>query len=96
MTDSWQEMIKTNIQEYISKVDFRNPDFSLNELKKELGQIVGIIPAVQLKWNKQEKVNELLKQAGAKNHTETIEKVEGLSISFVDADNKPIQFKFII
>lgn len=96
MDAAWKQMMETNVSEYIAKVDFKNPDFSVNEFKLELSKILGIKPAVKLKWNTTEKVNELLKSAGAKNHTEKIDKVEQVNITFVDSENKPVEFKFII
>ena len=65
-------------------------------LKNNLAKIVGIKPAVKLKWKTTEKVNELLKSAGAKNHTEIIDKVEQVNITFIDSNNIPVEFKFII
>ena len=96
MDAAWKQMMETNVSEYISKVDFRNPDFSINEMKLELSKILGIKPAVKLKWKSHTKVNELLKASGAKEHTEVIDKVEGVNITFIDENNTPIEFKFII
>lgn len=89
-------MMETNVGDYITKVDFKNPEFSINEFKLELSKILGIKPAVKLKWNTQEKVNELLKASGVKNHTEIVEKVQQVNIIIVDENNTPIEFKFII
>lgn len=89
-------MMETNVGDYITKVDFKNPEFSINEFKLELSKILGIKPAVKLKWNTQEKVNELLKASGVKNHTEVVEKVQQVNITIVDENNTPIEFKFII
>jgi len=96
MDIAWKQMMESNVSDYIAKVDFKNPDFSVNEFKLELSKILGVKPAVKLKWNSSEKVNELLKASGAKNHTEIVEKVEQVNITFVDNDNKPVEFKFII
>ena len=96
MDQTWKSMLETNVSEYIGTVDFKNPDFSVNEFKNELAKIVGMKPAVKLKWNTTEKVNELLKKSGAVNHTEIIDKVEEVQITFVDTENKPVNFKFLI
>lgn len=96
MDNAWKQMIEGNIQEYISKVDFKNPDFSINELKIELGKLIGIKPAIELKWKTTEKVNELLKNSGAIDFIEKTEKLEQINITFVDVDNTPIQFKYLI
>jgi len=96
MDIAWNKMMETNVSDYVSTVDFKNPDFSINEFKTELSKILGMKPAVKLKWNTSEKVNELLKKSGAKDYKEIVEKVEQVNITIVDADNKPIEFKFII
>jgi hypothetical protein len=96
MNNAWKEMMETNVSEYISKVDFKNPDFSINEFKTELSKILGMKPAVKLKWDTKHKVNELLKASGVTNYTEVVEKVEQVDITFVDENNVPIAFKFII
>jgi len=96
MDTAWKQMMETNVGDYITKVDFKNPEFSINEFKLELSKILGIKPAVKLKWNTQEKVNELLKASGVKNHTEIVEKVQQVNIIIVDENNTPIEFKFII
>lgn len=93
----WKKMMQTNVSDFISTVDFKNPDFSVKEFKGELKKILGMEPSVKLKWNTQEKVNELLKDSGAPNHTTIVEKVEQVNITIVDAENKnAIEFKFII
>lgn len=96
MDIAWKQMMETNVSDYISTVDFKSPEFSINEFKNNLGKILGMKPAVKLTWKTSEKVNELLKKSGAKNHTEIIEKVEQVAITFVDSENIPISFKFII
>ena len=97
MDNSWKQMMESNVSDYIKQVDFKNPEFSLNEFKAELAKILGVTPAVKLKWNTIEKVNELLKASGAKGHTQKIDQVEQIDIFIVDSDNKlPINFKFII
>jgi hypothetical protein len=96
MDAAWKQMMETNVGEYVAQVDFKNPDFSVNEFKNELSKILGIKPAVKLKWNTQTKVNELLKASGAANHTTVVDKVEQVNITFIDENNSPIEFKFII
>lgn len=96
MDNSWKQMIEVNITDYIKNIDFKHPDFSINEFKLELGKIIGIIPAVKLKWDKTEKINELLKKSGAKEYSEIIENVKQIDITIVDENNVPILFKYIV
>lgn len=94
--DEWQNIIKQNISEYIATVDFKHPDFSINELKQNLKRIIGSEPNVRLKWNTIEKVNELLKDSGVEQHKEIIEKVEQVDIVFMSPEGKPFPLKLII
>lgn len=95
MNDSWQQMIEQNILEYVSTIDFKNPDFSIKEVKQQLKKIIGSEPNVRLKWNSVEKVNELLKASGVENYKEIIEKVEQIELVYMSPDNKPIPFKIM-
>lgn len=94
--DEWQNIIKQNISEYIATVDFKHPDFSINELKQRLKQIIGSEPNVRLKWHTSEKINELLKDSGVEQHKEIVEKVEQVDIIFLSPEGKPIPLKLII
>lgn len=92
----WKKMIESNVYDYISKIDYNNPDFNINEFKVELGKIIGMEPAVKIKWNTIEKINELKKDAGVSDFKQIIDKAEGIHITFVDENQKPIVLKFLI
>jgi len=100
MNDAWKEMIQTNIYEYISKIDYNSSDFSLASFKSELKKIIGMEPAVKIKWNVSEKINELKKAAGAEDYKTIIEKAEQIEIFFTeinDSDKQiPISLKFLL
>ncbi len=98
MKSEHQKMAEEHIYEYISKVDFSNPNFELKEFKKELAKFLGIEPGVKLKWDTKQVVNELLKDSGAKDYIKIIDKVTEIAISYIDPDDdkKPIEIKFII
>lgn len=96
MDQAWKQMIETNISEYITQIDFKHPDFSINEFKINLSKLIGITPAVKLKWDKIEKINELLKKSGATDYKEIIEKVQQIDITIVDENNTPIVFKYMV
>ena len=100
MNDAWKEMIQTNIYEYISKIDYNSSDFSLAGFKSELKKIIGMEPAVKIKWNVSEKINELKKAAGAEDYKTIIEKAEQIEIFFTeinDSDKQiPISLKFLL
>ena len=101
MNDAWKEMIQTNIYEYISKIDYNSPDFSIKEFKLNLAKIIGMEPAVKIKWNTTEKINELKKAAGAQDYKTIIEKAEEIEIFFTQDNNftetaVPISLKFLL
>jgi len=98
--DAWTEIISTNVQEYISTVKFSHPDFSVKEFKKELQNIVGMIPAVDLKWKTETVVNELKRDAGVKDYTTITDKVTDVKVYFTYVDNngktQPVSLHYII
>lgn len=100
MNDAWKEMIQTNIYEYISKIDYNSSDFSLAGFKSDLKKIIGMEPAVKIKWNVSEKINELKKAAGVEDYKTIIEKAEQIEIFFTeinDSDKQiPISLKFLL
>jgi len=100
MNDAWKEMIQTNIYEYISKIDYNSSDFSLAGFKSDLKKIIGMEPAVKIKWNVSEKINELKKAAGAEDYKTIIEKAEQIEIFFTEINDNdkqiPISLKFLL
>ncbi len=95
MEDAWLEMIKTNVYEYLSTVEYNHPDFNINEFKNNLSKIIGMQPAVKINWDTKEKINELKKAAGATNFIDKIEKAKDVEIVFINAEQKPITLKFL-
>jgi len=99
MKDAWKEMIQTNVYEYISKIDYNHPDFDVKEFKRNLATIIGMEPAVKIKWNTTEKINELKKAAGAEDYKTIIEKAQEIEIFFTEQDQStqiPISLKFLL
>lgn len=99
MDNAWKEMIQTNVFEYISKINYNDDNFSIGNFKKDLGKIIGMEPAVKIKWKTIEKVNELKKAAGVTDYKTIIEKVEQIEIFFTDElDGKsiPASFNFLL
>ena len=89
-------MIETNIYDYISQIDYNHPDFAMNEFKAQLATIIGMEPAVKIKWHTVEKINELKRDAGAKDFKEISDKAEQIDITFIDENNTPISLKFLL
>lgn len=96
MTDTWLEIIKTNVYDYLSTVKYNHPDFNINEFKSELTKIIGVTPAVKIKWNTEVKINELKKASGVQDFEEKIDKAENIEIIFINENNKPIKLTFLV
>lgn len=94
--NNWKNMIEESILEYIEQIDFNSPDFNINEFKRNIAKITNVKPAVDIKWKTYEKINELKKDAGAKDFKESIDEAQSVAIYFIDADDNPIQLKYIL
>ena len=95
---AWLEIIKENVYEYISAIDYAHPDFDVNVLKADLSKIIGTTPAVQIKWaSKVESINELKRDAGMDPSDYEVRKEVPniIDIVFVDDDNMPIKLQYI-
>lgn len=92
----WQKMIETNIYDHISTIDYNHPDFNITTFKESLKSIVGMVPAVKIKWSTTEKINELKRDAGVKDYIEKTDKPETIDITFVDSENNPYNLQFIL
>lgn len=89
--------VEKELFEMLSKVKFDSPDFDLKILKQQMSLVMGTPVSINLKWNKTEKINELVKSTGAaeKEWKTIVEKVDQIKIGFI-ADGKPKEFKFIL
>lgn len=95
MDKAWKDMMEAHIYEYLQKVNFTDNDFSLKQLKEELSKITGSTPAVKIKWNTKEKINEHLKSDDP-NYKTIIEKAEEIQIGIVTSAENIVNFKFIL
>jgi hypothetical protein len=96
MNSEYRKMLEAHIYELIAKYDFASPDFSMNEFKTDLKNLIGMSPAVKIKWNTQEKINELKRAAGVADYKTIIDKAEEIEIGIVDENNVPVMLKFIV
>ena len=97
--DSWKEIIKSQIQTYVGNTDFNHPNFDVNEMKSYLKESFGVTAAVDLKWDKETKINELMRDSGRpeEEYKQVIEKCNKVVISFINPNtNKIINLSFII
>lgn len=72
------------IEEYISKVNFNDPKFNVNNLKRTLATLLHEEPGVKLNWRNDKTVNEV---SGKET---TVEKIASIVIFYTvtDAEGK--------
>jgi len=95
--NNWLEITKENVYEYLSKIDYSNPNFDINVMKENLANIIGVKPAVKIDWITAVSINELKRDAGMdKDDYETKKEVPmNIEIVFIDENNTPIKLDYI-
>lgn len=84
-------MKKESIKSYISKVNFKDESkWSLRQLKLDLRNILGEEPAIKISHKKDVYINELI------GESQEIQKMEKISITFTDIDNKIKTVEFLV
>ena len=77
------------IREYISKIDFKNDDWKLSQIKEDMRKFLGEEPGVDVIYKKDVMVNEF---TGESKEFLDIDKIQ---IVFTDTDDKFKKFEFI-
>ena len=83
-------MKEYSIREYISKIDFKNDDWKLSQLKEDLRRFLGEEPAIDIIYKKDVMVNEFSGEA------KEIMDVDKIQIVFTDTDDKFKKIEFLI
>lgn len=83
-----QSMKETSIREYISNIDFNSPDWSINDIKKDMRKFLGEEPGIDVSYKKDVVINEV------KGEAEEIKSLEKISIVFTDLDEKFKKLEF--
>lgn len=80
------------IREYISRIDFKNDDWKLSNIEKDMRSFLGEIPGINIIYKKDVMVNEF---TGESKEFVDIDKIE---IVFTDLDNifKKLEFKISV
>jgi len=78
------------IREYITKVDFKNSDWKLSQLKEDMRKFLGEEPGVDVIYKKDVMVNEF---TGESKEFLDIDKIQ---IVFTDTDDKFKKIEFIL
>ena len=87
MFGSMKEMA---IREYISKIDFKNDDWSINKIKEDMRRFLGEEPGLDIIYKKDIMLNEV---TGRAHEIKDIDKVQ---IVFTDTDDRFKKLEFII
>lgn len=78
------------IRDYITKVDFKNSDWKLSQLKEDMRKFLGEEPGVDVIYKKDVMVNEF---TGESKEFLDIDKIQ---IVFTDTDDKFKKLEFIL
>lgn len=83
-------MKEYSIREYISKIDFKNDDWKLSQLKEDLRRFLGEEPAIDIIYKKDVMVNEFSGEA------KEIMEVDKIQIVFTDTDDRYKKIEFLV
>jgi hypothetical protein len=78
------------IKEYLSRIDFKNDDWSVNKISTDMKVFLGETPAVDVLYKKDVMVTEV---TGESKEIKTLNKV---SIIFTDTDDKIKKLEILI
>jgi hypothetical protein len=78
------------IREYISRIDFKNDDWKLSELKENMRRFLGEEPGIDVIYKKDVMVNEV---SGESKEFVDVDKIQ---IIFTDTDDKFKKLEFLV
>jgi hypothetical protein len=78
------------IREYISRIDFKNDDWKLSELKENMRKFLGEEPGIDVIYKKDVMVNEV---SGESKEFVDVDKIQ---IIFTDTDDKFKKLEFLV
>lgn len=78
------------IRDYISKIDFKNDDWKLSELKENMRRFLGEEPGIDVIYKKDVMVNEV---SGESKEFVDVDKIQ---IIFTDTDDKFKKIEFLV
>jgi hypothetical protein len=83
-------MKATAIKEYLSRIDFKNDDWSINQMSKDMQKFLGEIPAIDVVYKKDVMVTEVT------GESREIKKLNKIEVVFTDTDDKMKKLSIII
>ena len=78
------------IREYISRIDFKNDDWKLSQIKEDMRRFLGEEPGIDIIYKKDVLLNEATMKA------EEFVDIDKIQIIFYDTDDKFKKLEFII
>lgn len=72
----------TAIKEYLKNIDFKNDDWSMHQIAKDMHKFLGETPAIDVTYKKDVMVTEVT------GESREIKKISKISIVFTDTDDK--------
>ena len=81
---------ESSIREYISNIDFKNDDWKLSNIKKDMRSFLGEEPAIDIIYKKDVLINEDTQEA------KEIMDVDKVEVIFYDTDEKFKKLEFVI
>lgn len=83
-------MKTTAIKEYLSRIDFRNDNWSIHNMGNDMRRFLGEVPAIDVTYKKDVMVNEFTGEA------KEFKEVEKISIVYTDLDDKYKKIEIVI
>jgi hypothetical protein len=78
------------IKEYLSKIDFKHDDWSMNQISQDMKKFLGETPAVDVSYKKDVMVTEVT------GESREIKKINKISIVFTDTDDKIKKLEILV
>lgn len=79
-----------SIREYISKIDFKNDDWKLSQIKEDMRKFLGEEPGIDIIYKKDVLINETTGKA------QEFKDIDRIHIVFFDTDERFKKIEFII
>jgi hypothetical protein len=79
-----------SIREYISRIDFKNDDWKLSQIKEDMRRFLGEEPGIDIIYKKDVMINEVTGKA------QEFKDIDRIQIIFTDTDERFKKIEFII
>lgn len=89
----YKSIVETHIEEIISQTDFKGENFDIEAIKKQIKDLTGAVPSIQVAWKTLITANEdkLIDDQGKRKSI-----VEGVTITWLDENNIPHELKYLV